>query len=91
MSRAKKLQLRESGNGPQPTEIAFNVKDLSALEEAERVPVWQRKNEVIFYGEDYTDWDPTVFQTKWDILNEKELAKQKISMLAIILQINMIL
>lgn len=28
----------------------------------ERVPVWDRKNEVIFYGEDYTDWDPSVFQ-----------------------------
>lgn len=38
--------------------------------DVEAVPVWNRKNEMVFYGEDYTDWDPALFQSRWDLLNE---------------------
>ncbi|ODM97684.1 hypothetical protein Ocin01_08990 [Orchesella cincta] len=37
------------------------------------VPVWDRKNEITFYGEDYTDWEPHLFQTRWDLLHEQEI------------------
>ncbi|CAL8109738.1 unnamed protein product [Orchesella dallaii] len=37
------------------------------------IPVWDRKNEITFYGENYADWEPHVFQTRWEMLHEQEL------------------
>lgn len=39
-------------------------------------PVWDRKNDVVFYGENYRDWEPSVFLAKWELLNEKYAKEQ---------------
>ncbi len=69
----KTSQVETDKNVVQVRDIFQKKRDLETG--VERVPVWDRKNEVIFYGEDYTDWDPAVFQARWEMLNEKEKEK----------------
>lgn len=80
----RKTQQRTKSNQVEPSPL--NTKSIAQIrdyfqkrretekyinKDLERVPVWDRKNEIIFFGEDYTDWDPAVFQARWEMLNEK--------------------